>query len=117
MRRLLATAGLLVAAWAFDAHAGSVTLDFGVAQTLTTTAEQDAALQRVVDHANATRPAGQAAWTIETYLIDRFQRAAASWTAAARVAEAAQACETYKTLTAADQQVIKDKLAGRSPCD
>lgn len=108
--------GVALLAVVARAHAGSVTLDFGNALTVTTTAEQDAALRALVDGANATLPAGATPWTIEGYLVDRFTQAVGSWTAAHRQAEAVKACEAYTALDAAGQQAVKDALGGKSPC-
>lgn len=120
MRRLLTatTFSLLLASWAFDAHAGSITLNFGAPLTVTTNADQDAALQRVLASVNADRSAGGLSTyaTVEAWLRDILVSAVKSYQDQAKTMDAGDACATYKALSASAQATIDGVLNGKSPC-
>ena len=96
---------------------GSIVLDFGAAQTLTTTAAQDNRLARLLADVNAERARQSLpALTLEQYLRSVLVSTIQSYVAQANARDAADACAAYHALSAADQQLVRDKLGGKSPC-
>jgi hypothetical protein len=119
MRRIatiLTTLLLLVS----EAYGGTITLNFGSAQTLTTTPAQDAALGRIRTFLNTQRaPADQYA-TIEAMLRDILLTALTSYRDQATELIRDDACAHYRSLTPAQRTTIDANFgpAGspRSPC-
>lgn len=100
------------------AHAGTITLNFGAPLTVTTSADQDAALQRMLTRVNAERSAGGFSTyaTIEAWLRDVLVSAVKSYKEQAKTLDAGDACATYKALSASEQATIDGALNGKSPC-
>jgi hypothetical protein len=100
------------------AEAGTITLNFGAPQTLTTTAPQDAALQRLVARSNADR-AGQVpplpARTIEQYLRDVLITAVGSYFLQAKEAEGEDFCIAWKAKTPAERAAVVTAHGGNEP--
>lgn len=94
---------------------GNISLNFGNLKSLTTTAVQDANLEQL--RARVIDPAIDAPYvTIEEWLLSILRSALVSYLQQAREITANEACETYKTLSAADQQTIRNLLGGKDPC-
>lgn len=111
---------LMILAVAMPAESGSITFDFGSPLTLSTTAAQDAAIQKLVDAVNtrraaATPPLGPI--TREQYLRSILVDAVASYVKEVQVLEAVEACMAYTALTTVEQDDIKTRLGGRAPCN
>ena len=114
MTRLAWLVGLLLIPSAVSA--GTITLNFGTPQTITTTAAQDAALTRTLAAVNRDRlPTDQLA-TVELWLREVLQSAVASYVAEARTRNAEDACGTFRGLPAPQQAMITGLLGGKSPC-
>jgi hypothetical protein len=103
-----------------DAEAGTITLDFGAPLTLTTTAGQDAALQRLRAISQAR---GLPYTTVEIMLRAFLVEHVGNRVQEAKQLDAGEGCERYRTLTAAQQATIDSNFGtslglGRavSPC-
>ena len=108
--------------WRFvvdGADAGSIQLDFGSPQTITTTAAQDASLTRLLAKINAERggSSGLVPYaTVEAWLKATLQSAIQSYRDQAAKADAEDACVTYNAASTVVQNQIKTALRGKSPC-
>src|SRR5688500_4512870 len=121
MKRLtLALLGVLLPSVGLSSQAtGTITLDFGNAQTINVTATQRAKLQRLLDDSNTARAAqtpAQAAQTLEQWLRAKLVDTITREFQTAEAHEQAEACAAYAALSAANQTTIKTALGGKSPC-
>jgi hypothetical protein len=114
----LLTIGLVLASWAFDATAGSISLDFGTPRQQTTTAAQDQALAVILARVNAQRVAqGTPPFPdVEAYLLSLLVGTVQSFVRQAREWERDEACTAFAALTGPQQTTITTSLGGRSPC-
>jgi hypothetical protein len=118
MRALVLTALLMLTTEA--ASAGSITLDFGAPVTITTTAQQDAALARIRQHLNASLPAAEQHATTEAMLRSILVSAIASYRDQAATLHRDDACTHYRALTAAQRATVDANFGPpgqpKSPC-
>ena len=115
MRRLW-TVLLVIGGLPSLVSAGTITLNFGAAQMITTTAAQDAALARILVTINKERLPATPFATVEGWLRDVLQSAVASYVAEARTRNADDACVTFRGLPAPQQATITGLLGGNNPC-
>jgi cell pole-organizing protein PopZ len=98
---------------------GTITLDFGNAQTINVTAAQRTKLQRLLDDSNAARAAqqpAQAAQTMEQWLRAKLLETILAEIRQAEAHEQAEACQAFKNLGTNAQNQIKAALGDKSPC-
>lgn len=110
---------LMLAMSSGAASAGSVALDFGAPQTLTSTAEQDALLKGpFLDWINRQRTAANEPGfvTLEHYLKYVLAENVKQWLVKAKEHRAVMACEVWTTLSANAQNQIRTALGGNTPC-
>src|SRR5919106_537942 len=116
----LRLACMMILLTASVAHAGTITLNFGAPLTITTTAAQDAALERLRAISQAR---GLPYTTIEimlrAFLVEQVQGRVQE----AKQLDAGEGCERYRNLTPAQQATIDSNFGtslglGRpvSPC-
>ena len=101
------------------AQAGTIVVNFGTPQTLTTTARQDAFLTSMLARENTRRAAQNPpliAWTMEQYLNDLIVKMLKGYQTEAAGLDHQDACTTFKALTAAQQATIVTSMGGKSPC-
>ena len=100
--------------------AGSITIDLGTgSRVVSTTAAQEAALQRLTDDENVQRAAQKPplpAFTREEYLRAVMISAVQSYLQQARERDKTTACTTYASATATVRNQIDTALGGKSPC-
>lgn len=101
------------------AEAGTITIDFGAPVTITTTAAQDAAIQKLVDRVNSERASQDPplpALTREQWIRGVMAQAIQSYRDQAAHIDAIEACVVFKSLTVAQQTALISALGGKSPC-
>ena len=111
---------MLVVLWhVLPVAAGSITINFGAPQTLTTTASHDAFLTNMLARENARRAAQTpplGAFTMERYLQDLIVKMLRGYQTEAAGLDSQDACATFQGLLTAQQQSILTSLGGKSPC-
>lgn len=105
MRRTLCAIGLILASWAFDAHAGSY--------TVTTSSREDQALAIELDRWNARTGESK---TVDELVQHLFNQNLRPIREQFDVQETVTACDNYRALSAADRQTVRQLLGGLSPC-
>lgn len=124
---------LLVLLMAASPVQADITIDLGDRPlTLTPTDIDKAAIQRRTGKVNRQIAEQDAAWnaahpltpprvtprvTQEQYVRDALVSVVQAWVREMHAANAQTACETYRALPAAKQDVIKAELGGKAPCE
>lgn len=109
--------GVLTSAEFTTQATGTITLDFGNAQTINVTAAQRTKLTRLLTDDNTARVAnGQQAQTLEEWLRDKLVETVKRELDTADSHEQAEACQAFKNLTTNAQNQIKAALGDKSPC-
>lgn len=116
---------LLLVGISYSQTSFEITGKLGSTAQVTLTAPVAAVVQAIVDSANKTNgcdmiaktcPRGGAFQTIQSYIQDRVNEIFASYEKQVLQAQKVSACETWKTLSTADKDAIKQKLRG-APCE
>lgn len=127
MKTLFLTFGfvLLLTGIGYSQTSFTITGKLGSTAEVTLTAPVAAVMRAVVDDANRrndcdmvakTCPRGGAFHTVQSYLTDRVNEVFSSYEKQVLEAGRILACKTWKTLSAVDQDTIKQKLGG-APCE
>jgi hypothetical protein len=111
----LTTSFMLLVLTTTPAWAGTIVLNYGASQTITTNANQDANLERLRVQTN-TRAGKTLYATVEdmlrTFIIESVQQRVSE----AKQADAVDSCVSYNALTPAQQASIDAQLGGKKPC-